>query len=301
MSWLEPGSKNMKHDDSDLIQFLKLGIGSVTDMYLWSLARHATQSRAATTQEPCFFAVSSRGDDKPMRPLSPQPGATFRDGEDFPELVVVVGGSFEMGGRLSEDEGPIHAVHVEAFAMGKYPVTQGQWTAVMGGNPSLFKGNANLPVENVSWFDAQAYVERLSLLTGRSYHLPTEAQFEYACRSGCSFEEGCVANEQAVDALTWNFLNSNQTTHPVGEKKPNAWGLYDMLGNVWEWCEDVWHDNYLGAPVDGSAWIDHGSDRHVLRGGSWYDYPFYMRCSNRIGNYSHTRFSNIGFRVARFL
>ena len=186
--------------------------------------------------------------------------------------------------------------------MGKYPVTQEQWIKVMGSNPSYFTGNDRLPVENVSWDDAQAFIHKLNQLTGQAYYLPSEAEYEYACRAGDPGDYCFGGDERQLAAYAWYAHNSSNQTHPVGEKKPNAFGLHDMHGNVWEWCEDVWHDNYLGAPADGRAWIERGDRKHrVLRGSSWHDDPMYLRASNRNENTTDTKYGNIGFRVARVL
>jgi formylglycine-generating enzyme required for sulfatase activity len=147
----------------------------------------------------------------------------------------------------------------------------------MANNPSRFKGDLQRPVECVSWEDAQAFCKKLSGLTGKAYQLPSEAEWEYACRAGTT---GDYAGE--LDAMAWYDKNSGSTTHPVGQKQANRFGLYDMHGNVWEWCEDVWHNNYEGAPTDGSAWLSDGdSGRRVLRGGSWGNYEADARSAIR--------------------
>ena len=248
------------------------------------------------------------------------------------EMVGLLAGKFLMGSPDSDpdardNEKPQHQVKVNSFAIGKYPVTQAQYQAVMGTNPSEFKNNPQNPVEKVSWNDAQAFCQKLSQITGKTYRLPTEAEWEYACRAGTTTRfyfgddasklgdygwYGNNSGKQVIDAariwqevgMDWDkyqkrlIANSNQT-HPVGQKKPNAWGLYDMSGNVWEWCEDSWHDNYIGAPTDGSAWLKNGNDnRSPFRGGSWGSLPNYCRSAIRIDDYRRdNRNFNVGFRV----
>ncbi|MCZ8039858.1 MAG: SUMF1/EgtB/PvdO family nonheme iron enzyme, partial [Microcystis sp. LE17-20A] len=221
------------------------------------------------------------------------------------EMVGLPAGQFLMGSPDSDRDGsdyekPQHQVKVNSFAIGKYPVTQAQYEAVMGTNPSNLKNNPQNPVEMVRWNDAQAFCNKLSQITGKTYRLPTEAEWEYACRAGTTtrYYFGYDANQ--LGDYAWYNGNSQQTTHPVGQKKPNAWGLYDMSGNVWEWCEDNWHDNYIGAPKDGSAWFinnDNRSHPKCLRGGSWYDYPNLCRSAIR-GRYNPDDYRNyVGFRV----
>ncbi|MFN7255598.1 MAG: SUMF1/EgtB/PvdO family nonheme iron enzyme [Microcystis sp.] len=223
------------------------------------------------------------------------------------EMVSLPAGEFIMGSPdsdpdASDDEKPQHQVQVNSFAIGKYPVTQAQYQAVMGTNPSHFKNNPQNPVEKVSWNDAQAFCQKLSQITGKTYRLPTEAEWEYACRGGTTtrFYFGDDANQ--LGDYAWYEGNSGGTTHPVGQKKPNAWGLHDMSGNVWEWCEDNWHDNYIGAPTDGSAWFIKNDNRSqspkCLRGGSWNHYPNLCRSASRGGLNPDIVINNFGFRVA---
>jgi formylglycine-generating enzyme required for sulfatase activity len=201
-------------------------------------------------------------------------------------MVEIPAGEFMMGSPPEEedrddDEGPQRTVSVPRFFMGRFQVTQAQYEAVMGENPSNFEG-ANRPVEKVSWNDAVAFCEKLSQMTGRTYRLPSEAEWEYACRAGTTtpFHFGPTITTELAN------YNGNETygsgpeglrrgeTTEVGSFPPNAFGLHDMHGNVWEWCQDVWHGNYEGAPTDGSAWIEGGDqERRVLRGGSWCGDP----------------------------
>ncbi|MBD0372520.1 MAG: formylglycine-generating enzyme family protein [Pyrinomonadaceae bacterium] len=211
------------------------------------------------------------------------------------EFVYVPSGSFMMGSdRGGADERPARRVAIrKGFYMGRYEITQAQWRTVMGDNPSNFKGE-DLPVEQVSWADAQMFIKKLNERGDPFiYRLPTEAEWEYACHAQMTGD-----SMGALDVLAWYFNNSANKTHPVGEKQPNAWGLYDMLGNVWEWCEDVYHDSYRGAPTDGSAWLAGGDPKYrVLRGGSWIDNAFYCRVNERIRATPDTRQRNSGLRI----
>ena len=227
------------------------------------------------------------------------------------EMVAIPGGDFMMGsppgekGR-SQYESPQHPVAVPGFFMGKYEVTQAQYRAIMGTNPSSFKGD-NRPVEQVSWNDAVEFCQNLSNITGRNYRLPSEAEWEYACRAATNtpfyFGETITAdlanyNSDFTYASEPKGKYRQQTT-PVGTFAPNAFGLYDMHGNVWEWCQDHWHDNYNGAPRDGRAWVNDNDNRNLrlLRGGSWSTYPGYCRSASRNNYYPDNRSYNIGFRV----
>jgi formylglycine-generating enzyme required for sulfatase activity len=195
-------------------------------------------------------------------------------------------------------------VTVAPFFMGKYEVTQEQWEAVMGNNPSYFKG-AKRPVEQVSWNDAVAFCQKLSQKTGKSYRLPSEAEWEYACRAGTKtpFYFGETITPELVN-YDGNYpygaapkgLYRRKTTD-VGSFPPNAFGLYDMHGNLWEWCSDRWHDNYNGAPTDGSSWETGTSEYRVRRGGSWNNSPVLCRSADRYWNSAGNRNSDIGFRV----
>ena len=217
------------------------------------------------------------------------------------EMVSLPAGKFLMGSYERDYEKPQHQVKVSSFAIGKYPVTQAQYQAVMGKNPSKFKNNPQNPVEQVSWNDAKAFCQKLSQITGKTYRLPTEAEWEYACRAGTTTRYYFGDNDNQLGNYAWYRGNSQDKTHPVGQKKPNAWGLYDMSGNVWEWCEDDWHDSYAGAPDDGTAWIDNDNRSQsgkCLRGGSWINFPCYCRSAIRGRDYPVNHYSNSGFRVA---
>ncbi len=225
------------------------------------------------------------------------------------EMVSIPGGSFLMGspdGEGSNEERPQHSVTVAPFFMGKYPVTQAQWQAVMGRNFSTFKGEKR-PVETISWNEAVEFCNQLYEKTGRNYRLPSEAEWEYACRAGTTtpfhFGETITANLANYDGNSTYALEPKgiyrQQTTDVGSFPPNAFGLYDMHGNVWEWCQDVWHENYKGAPSDGSAWeLGGNKERRVQRGGSWLGTASNCRSANRTWNSTSIRSGNLGFRVA---
>jgi formylglycine-generating enzyme required for sulfatase activity len=216
--------------------------------------------------------------------------------EDGFEMVQIPSGTFQMGSNENDDEKPIHSVTLSSFKMSKYEVTQKQWTDIMGTNPSSFKNCDNCPVENVSWNDVQGFIKKLNNKTGKRYRLPTEAEWEYAARGGQNYK---YAGSNNIESVAWyGYEKSGKKTHPIGQKSPNGYGLYDMSGNVWEWCEDVWHDNYSGAPTNGRAWTSGGNSAYrVLRGGSWYSNSEDCRSANR-NDYAPTfRLSNNGFRL----
>ncbi len=252
---------------------------------------------ATSAMSPAPVAAALAVPDTPVR----RHGESFRDCEQCPEMMVIPAGRFLMGSPESEpgrdrDEGPTRWVDVPRFAIGKYEVTQGQWQAVMGSNPSRFRAcGLDCPIENVSWNDAQEFVVRLSQRTGQSYRLPSEAEWEYAARAG------------TATAYFWGdrFYSSrvaNNGSHPVsvGRYPPNALGLHDMHGNVWEWVHDAWHESYDGAPIDGSAWMAGGDPgMRVLRGGSWLHARWGLRSADRGRNTPDVRSDVVGFRVVR--
>ncbi|KOR28189.1 hypothetical protein TI04_11600, partial [Achromatium sp. WMS2] len=162
-------------------------------------------------------------------------------------------------------------------------------------------GRGNRPVINVTWDDAVAYTKWLSQQTGKDYRLPTEAQWEYAARAGSTSRYFFGDDANRLGDYAWYDGNSNSKTHPVGQKQPNAWGLYDVHGNVWEWTQDRWHGDYSGAPTDGSAWESGDSPLRVLRGGSWGNYDYNCRTAYRNGSGRGDSNGNWGFRVACFL
>jgi|GEM_PF-2010045 len=237
-----------------------------------------------------------------------------------PELVRLPGGAFWMGSpsgsggflrglaRLIEDS-PVcdeppreegrrdderrHVVTVRPFAIGKYPVTQAEWQAVMGNNPSRFTGCDRCPVESVSWHDAQAYIEKLNALTGQRFRLPTEAEWEYAARAG---QNTRYAGSDDIDAVAWYSENSGGQTHPVGQKQPNAFGLYDLSGNVWEWTASAYVAEYDGSELFST---NDANARRVFRGGSWVYTPDLVRSAYRGWSDPTSRNYSLGFRLAQ--
>jgi TonB family protein len=198
-------------------------------------------------------------------------------------MVVIPAGSFEMGSNESANEQPVHLVNVPGFLLGKTEVTQGQWKALMGNNPSRFSQcGDDCPVEQVSWNEAQEFALRLSRKTGKKYRLPSEAEWEYAARAGSSGTWSFGDDETQVGDHAWHNGNSQGKAQRVAQKRPNGFGLFDMHGNVWEWVEDCFQSNYSGAPTDGSAWTTAGSVCfRVLRGGSWFNLPSGLRSAVR--------------------
>jgi formylglycine-generating enzyme required for sulfatase activity len=224
----------------------------------------------------------------------PNPSKELIVAIDNYQMVYIPQGSFLMGSlnieKYSRDsEIPKHRVEIAPFYMGRYPVTQAQYQTVMGENPSRFKGPNN-PVERVSWHKAKEFCQKLSEQTGKTYRLPSEAEWEYACRAGTTtpfFGEETITSELANCRGASSYgvepegLYRGETT-PVGSFPPNAFGLYDMHGNVQEWCEDVLHKNYEGAPNDGRPWLTGGDHSwRMLRGGSWFFIPRRCRCASR--------------------
>jgi formylglycine-generating enzyme required for sulfatase activity len=227
------------------------------------------------------------------------------------DMITVEGGTFIMGSNDGhEREKPIHEVRLNTFQIGKYPITQAQWQAIMNHNPSRFKGAQN-PVESISWNDTQTFIARLNELLdskglSSGYCLPTEAQWEYAARGGNKSKGYEYAGSNDIYEVAWYDVNSDRKIHPVGQKKSNELGLYDMSGNVWEWCQDEWHDSYRGAPADGSAWQDTVNEKskttlRVVRGGSWDSLPINCRVSSRLGDRDSIHYNYLACRLSRCL
>ena len=237
-------------------------------------------------------------------------GRDFRNefGMDF---KLIPAGTFVMGSPAGEkgrdiDESQHQVTLSRPFYMQTTEVTQGQWQAVMGSNTSHFSTcGLNCPVERVSWEEALDFIDKLNLLSGLKYRLPTEAEFEYAARAGTT---GGLANgelkdiwcddDENMNAIGWYCGNAKETTHPVGQKKANAWGLYDMHGNLWEWCQDAWDGaDYSTDPVTDPVGTKK-TDGRVIRGGSWNNYAWHSRSANRDWCVYHYRNEFTGFRLA---
>ena len=216
-------------------------------------------------------------------------------------MVYVEGGSFMMGATAEQDsdynsEKPIHRVELSDYYIGETVVTQALWRAVMNDNPSVFKGD-NLPVETVSWDDCEKFLKQLNKKTGKTFRLPTEAEWEYAARGGCKSRGFKFAGSNDIDEVAWYWYNSGNRIHPVKQKVPNELGIYDMSGNVWEWCQD-WYGDYSSSSCTNP--IGHLSgDFRVFRGGSWRGegYAWDARVAWRNCQKPNYRFHHLGFRL----
>ena len=217
-----------------------------------------------------------------------------------PDMVTVPGGCFKMGdlfGGGETDEYPIHEVCVDPFLIGRYEVTQYQWQTIMGSNPARFKKGDDYPVENVSWDDAQAFIKRLNEILGGGYRLPTEAEWEYACRSGGKAERYCGGND--LDDLSRFEGNSSASSQRVGTRFPNGLGIYDMSGNLWEWVEDWYGKNYYQTSPKFNPKGQTIGFYKVSRGGSWDYGQWFSRSSARLSSWPDGIYFGLGLRLAR--
>ncbi len=238
------------------------------------------------------------------------------------KMVKVLGGKFTMGCANAKDtaesyywEKPAHEVRVNTFYIAKYVVTQKEWEAVVGTKPWFSKDCPECPVENVSWFDAQVFINTLNQLTGRYYRLPTEAEWEYAAKGGILSKGYKYAGSDDPKTVAWYDMNSNKVSHPVGQKQPNELGLYDMSGNVWQWCSDWFDDKYYGkkpkscdtkageTPVADNPTGPTNQEEHdfyrACRGGSWWEKVKAARVCNRDRYPPDGRDDDVGFRLVR--
>jgi|GEM_PF-4580754 formylglycine-generating enzyme required for sulfatase activity len=262
--------------------------GAVGDLYL--VVKEQAPSQVATPQAPKTAS--------PVPSSSPAPGVSnlTNKGFDLPnnggrlELIEVPRGTLVMKAG--------HRVNLKPFWIGKYPVTQRQYQAVIGKNPSHFKGNLECPVENVNWYDAITFCQKLSQRLGKTIDLPSETMWEWAARGATKSKGYTYAGSNNLEGVGWYDKNSGKTTHPVGQKQPNELGLYDMSGNVWEWCMDNWIDSVNVLPQNGTALTQGGdSSYRAVRGGSWINYPEDCRCARRFRYDPCVRGNIRGFRV----
>jgi formylglycine-generating enzyme required for sulfatase activity len=288
-----------------------LGLGSA-GMFVTGLSVQALRGGRSNLQPFDFevATVNAKGQESPRQRKQSQMFVEDLVNGVTLEMVSIPSGTFQMGSPTTEklrgaDESPQHPVNVSAFLIGRYAVTTAQYKAVMGTTPWFFRG-AKRPVERVSWNDAQEFCKKLSQKTGRTYRLPSEAEWEYACRAGTytPFHFGeTITSSLANYQATFTYQSEpeghyRKQTTDVGTFPANAFGLCDMHGNVWEWCEDVYHKNYEGAPKDGSAWNLGGErDRRLLRSGSWDTVSAFCRSASRGGNAPDSRDNRVGFRV----
>jgi len=303
--------------DEDVVEAETRVLGSALSVHrqgrtvFHAQAKETTTLRSTTSNESTFSFESVRVDEA-GKVIETIPGKAEYFTENLGngvtmDMVRIPAGTFLMGAAKNEkgareNEYPQHEVSVPEFWMGKYAVTQAQWAAIaslqkidrdLEMDPARFKGNKR-PVEQVSWDESIEFCKRLSKRSGRVYSLPSEAQWEYACRANTTspFHFG-----ETITYKVANYGNNNRGTVEVGTFKANSFGLYDMHGNVWEWCFDNWHDSYKGAPQDGSAWNSSG-DNKAGRGGSWFFNPRYCRSACRYYNPPDGRDNFVGFRVS---
>jgi formylglycine-generating enzyme required for sulfatase activity len=220
------------------------------------------------------------------------------------EFVFVKGGCYDMGDTFGDgesDEKPVRNVCISDFSIGKYEVTQKQWKSIMGSNPSDFSScGETCPVEMVSWNDIEEFIQKLNSATGKSYRLPTEAEWEYAARSGGKKEKyaGTSSDPDLIN-YAWYSSNSDDETHPAGRKKPNGLGIYDMSGNVYEWCHDWFSSHYYKNRPANDPQGPSSGDKRVFRGGSWLNEPMLLRASDRNDEDPSVSHHRIGFRLVR--
>jgi formylglycine-generating enzyme required for sulfatase activity len=249
-------------------------------------------------------------EEEKAKAANPGPETTFSECVNgCPTMIVVPQRNFMMGTAGNADsESPQHEVTIaKPFAVSRTEITFAQWeTCVVAGACPMVSDNAwgrdDRPVILVSWDEAKQYADWLSKLTGKEYRLLSEAEWEYAARAGNSGKWSFGDKEEEIDKHAWYLSNAGSKTQPVAKKKPNAFGLHDMHGNIWEWVEDPWHDSYESAPNDGRAWLQGGDlSRRVLRGGSWDSIPDFLRSAFRLRNHAANRIGSVGFRVGRTL
>ena len=261
-------------------------------------AKKETQQRKTTQAAPKKTQPARQAHQQKPAASTSMPKVSLDD--IMRNMVYVEGGTFTMGAtseqkKPDDDEKPTHRVSLSSFYIGKYEVTQALWKAVMGSNPSRFEGD-NLPVERVSWNDCQTFLRKLNAMTGKNFRLPTEAEWEFSARGGNWSRGYQYSGSNVLSDVAWYYDNSGSKTHNVGTKAPNELGIYDMSGNVWEWCQD-WKGSYIGSAQTNPKGPSSGSYR-VDRGGSWFNFAWSCRVACR---YCHTpdyRYFDLGFRLA---
>ena len=260
-------------------------------------AKKETQQRKTTQAAPKKTQPARQAQQQKPAASTSRPKVSLD--EIMRNMVYVEGGTFTMGAtseqqNLYDDEKPTHRVSLSSFYIGKYEVTQALWKAVMGSNPSDWKGD-NLPVENVSWNDSQTFLRKLNAMTGKNFRLPTEAEWEFAARGGNRSRGYQYSGSNVLSDVAWYDDNSGRKTHNVGTKAPNELGIYDMSGNVWEWCQD-WKGSYSSSAQTNPKGPSSGSLR-VFRGGSWFEFAGSCRVALRSSNAPGISYFNLGLRL----
>ena len=313
-------------EDREVAQYIQLDVTSYISGYLYVNDKPYTKVNAGHPRlifvEEGINTITVQGKDTIIETVTIVPGRTDEltigspkpadylieetreeTSSMFPVMVKVKGGSFQMGNnRGSSAERPVHTVSVNDFSISKYEITQKQWRDIMGRNPNSlqFEGCDQCPVENVTWKEIQVFLKRLSARMGQTYRLPTEAEWEYAARGGDEDQSySSFSGSNILEEVAWFSENSNFKTHPVGQKKPNELGLYDMIGNVAEWCNDRFSaDYYQYSPADNPVG-PHSGEYRVVRGGSWCDLPRFTMTTSRKGGLPNKSDYSLGFRVCR--
>ena len=273
-----------------LVLFLLGAIGTVISIGIFYYA----YSSSGTTYQP----ISTNESETSTSETDNEEGNSKSTNPEDIEMVDVNGGSFVMGCEVNckEDEAPTHEIYLNSFKIGKYELTQAQWAAVMGSNPSDFNGCESCPVENVSWNEVQAFIRKLNSKTGKNYRLPTEAEWEYAARGGENSNSYTYSGSNNLDDVAWYNGNSGGKTKPVGRKKSNELGIHDMTGNVTEWCSD-WYGPYSYENQNNPTGAYEGRGR-VLRGGSWNYKREDCRITFRGNLFPDIKQNTRGFRLA---
>ena len=261
-------------------------------------AKKETQQRKRTKAAPKKTQPARQAQQQKPAASTSRPKVSLDD--IMRNMVYVEGGTFTMGAtseqkKPDDDEKPTHRVSLSSFYIGKYEVTQALWKAVMGSNPSHWKGD-NLPVENVSWNDCQTFLLKLNAMTGQTFRLPTEAEWEFAARGGNKNRGYQYSGSNVLSDVAWYYDNSGNKTHNVGTKAPNELGIYDMSGNVWEWCQD-WYGDYHGYSQTNPTGPSSGANR-VYRGGSWGSGAWLCRVAFRDNYTPGSRGNGLGLRLA---